>query len=361
MGILRSSIGAAALVSASALAAVAEPVLLGMPLQLTASDGGIYATAMEQGFFADEGIELEIVSLDGAGTVMPQLLQGRLTMSYLRIDALFGAMKAGQTPVPLTFFYNDLPFNSTELSTLAASDITGMEQLDGHKIGVTSLTWDVAQLRAALRSVGLEPGTDVEIVAVGAMAAGRLALEEDRVQALRYPFYWNDLMASQGLEINRIALPGMFAELSSAGFVTTTEMVEERPELLEGFGRAYNKGVQVCYRNPEACVEAFWRMNPAAAPVEADRAAVLELQAGSVRSRLERVIQDGDGQLREPGAFNFEMLQNFVTMMQGNGEMTEVPEAELNAMIETSFTNDFVAAYSDFDAAELQALADGLN
>jgi NitT/TauT family transport system substrate-binding protein len=358
--------GAALVASVSAIligtglpATAADKVTLGMPLQLTTSDGGIYAIANELGFFKDENIDLEIVSLDGAGAVMPQLLQNRLTMSFLKIDALFGTLKSGTPPTPLTFFYNDLPFNTTEIATLASSGITKLEDFKGKKIGVPSLTWDVAQTRAALRSVGLKPGEDVDIVAIGPMAAGQFALKEGRVDALRYPFYWNDILASQGMDINRVPFPPLFRKLASAGFIASADAVKNNADLFARFGRAYTKGVVVCDVNPEACVKAFWRANPQAAPT-ANEADALKAQTAIITKRVSMIMRDEDGKARTNGAFDIDLLKQFVTTMQANGELLDVTVDEANAAIAVNFTNALTDKFNDFDRAALEAQAKAL-
>src|SRR4051794_26390022 len=46
------------------------------------------AFAKELGFFADEGIELDVVILQGSGVILPQLVNGSIFSSYVSPDLL---------------------------------------------------------------------------------------------------------------------------------------------------------------------------------------------------------------------------------------------------------------------------------
>ncbi len=340
----------ACLLSGAALAA--DRVRLGLAIPPTVTDGGVYALAEELGFLREEGIELELVTLSGAGAILPQLLQRTITLGHPLPETLLAAHKPGEAPLPVVYVYNASPTNTLQLAVLAGSEIRTIADLRGRAIGVGALTWGtIPQTRALLRSVGLEPGRDVSIVAVGVLGAGFHALREGRVQALNFNSTWIDLMEQQGTPARRLEYPPVFRRMVTNGFLAHRATLEGNRGLLERFGRAWTKALAACDANTQRCVEAFWRRNPQARP-DGDAAKVMADTQAIVRNWLDQMLRDEAGAPRVPGQFDLGVIRAYVEQMHRWGEF-----ATADIPVETYFTNALVPAFSAFDRQAVAARA----
>ncbi|MGQ4273852.1 ABC transporter substrate-binding protein [Terrihabitans sp. B22-R8] len=342
----------AALIAVPASAQTLEKVKIGLAIPPSVTEGSIQAIARELKLFEDEKLDVEYVVLPGAGALLPQLLQRNITLALPLPETLLSAHKPGQPPLPVTYVYNAGPRNSLEIAVKADSKIQTLSDLKGGSIGVGALTWGtIPQTRALLRSVGLEPGKDVQIVAVGVLGSGFHALREDRVQALNFNSTWIDLLENEGTPARRLEFPPVFRQMIVNGYLAHRSTLESNPALLERFGRAWTKALVVCDTNPRACIEAFWRSNPAARP-QGDTAAALETNVRLLQRWIEPLVRDAEGKLRTPGAYDYDIIRAYITEMRRYGELAtdDIP-------VEDYFTNALVPAFSQFDRAALEARA----
>lgn len=346
------------LACATTLGAAAQPlerVVIGLAIPPSVADGGTYAIAEELGLFRGEGIEVQHVVLPGAGAILPQILQRQVTFGFPLTETLLSAHQPGQAPLPVTYVYNAGPTNTLEIAVRADSPIQTLADLRGRGIGVGALTWGtIPQTRALLRSVGLEPGRDVQIVAVGVLGAGFHALREDRVQALNFNSTWIDLLELSGTPARRLEFPPVFRRMITNGFLAHRSTVEGNPGLVERFGRAYTAAVAACDANPRACVEAFWRRNPQARP-QSDLDTARADNIRIVERHFARVLRDEAGAPRVAGQYDLDVIRAYISEMHRWREF-----ATADIPVERYFTNAFVEAFSRFDRDALLARARAL-
>ena len=336
-------------------AQAADRVKVGLAIPPTVTDGGVQAIAEELGLFSNENLEVEYVVLPGAGALLPQLLQHNITVALPLPETLLSAYKAGQPPLPVTYFYNAGPWNTLEIAVKADSDIQTLADLRGKSIGVGALTWGtIPQTRALLRSVGLTPGRDVQIVAVGVLGAGFHALRENRIQALNFNSTWIDLLEQEGVPARRLTYPPIFRHMVVNGYIAHRSTFDDNPDLLERFGRAWTKALIVCDVNPRACVEAFWRKNPSARPT-GDTEAALAANIRLLQRWIEPLLRDESGKTRVPGAYDLDIIRTYVGEMHRFGEFStaDIP-------LDAYFSSALVPSFSQFDHNALIARARSL-
>jgi NitT/TauT family transport system substrate-binding protein len=351
-GLVAVVMAASLFVASGSFAQAADRVKVGLAIPPTVTDGGVQAIADELGFFREENLEVDYVVLAGAGALLPQLLQKNITIALPLPETLLSAHKAGGPPLPVSYFYNAGPSNTLEIAVKADSDIHTLADLRGKSIGVGALTWGtIPQTRALLRSVGLTPGQDVQIVAVGVLGAGFHALREDRVQALNFNSTWIDLLEQEGIPARRLAYPPAFRQMAVNGYIAHRSTLDENPGLLERFGRAWTKALVVCDINPRACVEAFWRKTPSARP-QGDASAALAANIRLLQRWIEPVLRDSEGKARVPGAYDLGIIRTYVKDMHKYGEF----ETE-DIPLEAYFSNALVPGFSKFDREALVARA----
>src|SRR5580765_4115559 len=135
------------------------------PLKVAfAADSAVYAPmfiAIEKGYFADEGLAIEIVKAGGGGAT-PALLSGDLQYSTSAASAL-SAMLLG---APLKIIYTNADRTDYELWS-TTPEVRALADVVGKTIGVQSRgdTMEIA-VRMALQQEGIDPDA-VSYVSVG--------------------------------------------------------------------------------------------------------------------------------------------------------------------------------------------------
>jgi NitT/TauT family transport system substrate-binding protein len=328
-GAILAALGTTALFATSAQALDEVTVALAIPPAV--HDGAPYAAAEALGLFKEANLSVKTIVFQGAGALLPQVAGKRVTFGY-------------PTSEPVIASY----FSGKEFAVLADSPIRTLADLKGKQIGVGALTWGtIPGGRAALRIAGLEPGKNVEYVAVGALGAGFQALRTHRVDALNFNSSWDDMLEFSGTRIRRIAYPAVFQETAGNGFIAHVDTLRDQPDLVRRFGRAYTQAQIVCEANPAFCVKAFWQQHPETRPA-GDEARQLAEASELLTRRLKRVLYTPSGTLRVPGQYDLPAIQRGIDAMAKAGEY---PSADVP--VQKIFSNEFVQAFSDFDRAAL--------
>ncbi|OZI35368.1 nitrate ABC transporter substrate-binding protein [Bordetella genomosp. 1] len=343
---------ALALALAAGGAQAADEFTVALAIPPAVHDGAPYAAAEALGYFKQENLDVKTIVFQGAGALLPQVANKRVTVGYPTSEPVISSTFNGKDALPLQYFYNGVPATTMEFAVLADGPIQSLADLKNKKIGVGALTWGtIPGGRAALRTAGLTPGKDVDFVAVGALAAGFQALRNHQVDALNFNSSWNDMLEMSGTRIRRIAYPPVFGETAGNGFIAHVDTVRDNPDLLVRFARAYTKGQVACDANPTYCVRAFWQQNPQAKP-EGDEARALQDATTLLSRRLKRVLYTADGQPRVPGQYDLKAIQGGIQAMADAGEY---PTAQVP--VDKLFSNALLPRINDFDAAAVRAQA----
>ena len=329
-----------------------DEVTVALAIPPAVHDGAPYAAAQELGLFKEQGLSVSTVVFQGAGALLPQVASKRVTFGFPVAEPVLSS-HFNKNPLPLRYFYNGVPSQTLEYQVLADSPIKTLADLKGRKIGVGALTWGtLPNSRAALRVAGLEPGKNVEFVAVGALGAGFQALRSGQVDALNFNNSWGDMLELSGTQTRRLQYPEVFRENPGNGFIAHQDTFSENPDLIRRFGRAYTEAQFVCEVNPAFCVQAFWRQHPESKPADAQGKG-LEDAKTLLSRRLQRTLYFPDGSPRVPGQYDLQAIRAAVKAMAEAGEF---PSAEVP--VEQVFSNEFVPAFNDFDRDALRKRAE---
>ncbi|SDH01812.1 NitT/TauT family transport system substrate-binding protein [Pseudomonas flavescens] len=329
-----------------------DEITVALAIPAAVHDGAPYAAARELGLFKEQGLSVETVVFQGAGALLPQVASKRVTFGFPVAEPVLSS-HFNKNPLPLRYFYNGVPSQTLEYQVLADSPIKTLEDLAGKKIGVGALTWGtLPNSRAALRVAGLEPGKNVEFVAVGALGAGFQALRSGQVDALNFNNSWGDMLELSGTPIRRIQYPEVFQNNPGNGFIAHQDTFNDNPDLIRRFGRAYTEAQFVCEVNPAFCVQAFWRQHPESKPADAQGKGLEDAKTLLAR-RLQRTLYFPDGSPRVPGHYDLQAIRAAVKAMAEAGEF---PSAEVP--VEQVFSNEFVPAFNDFDRDALRKRAE---
>jgi len=231
------------------------------------------------------------------------------------------------------------------------SDIASVEDLKGKKLGVGALTWgNLPMSRLMLRDAGITWMKDIEVLPVGVGPASWARLKNGSVDALNLPSTQHEMMAQAGTAIRRLPIPEQFQNVFSNGLAASDKLIQDNPKLIEGMGRAIAKSQVACMANFEACVRAYWQIDPSSKPA-ADKQDEWVRTFVAVNKRTAEIGQLSQRDGRH-GAYTADDWKNFVAKMK-EGEQI----ANDNFDISSLYTDRFVKAFNDFDLEAVRAAA----
>lgn len=301
--------------------------------------------AQELGYLEEEGVELNINYIGGSGPTLEQLAAGNIDIGIPSLSSTVEAKAAGLDVVEI--------FTSQTGSTYGifappGGEVGSVEDLAGRNVGNTEVGGgEVSILNAALRDVGLDPLTDINLIPIGSGDATTIdALESGEVDA--YTSSYNDTfaMAAAGYQLEDIT-PEQFHEFPNRGLVTTPDKLEEFRDAFVGLGRAHAKAHLFCSVNSDACAE-FMK---AAAPEQ-----WAETETGLTQGQMNHdlivstaVLADGD---QLAGRHDPAAVDALIEMIAESAEGFEVfPSTDL-------MNTDLLEEINDFDQEAIIAEAE---
>lgn len=344
------------LAAALALLAFHAVALEKVTLAIPTSVGSQYSDLLygkQLGFFAEEGIDLQLAGFSGGTAVIVPQLANRSVLFGLGESSLLIANAAKKTPVPVRFVYNYLASSVYDYAVLADSPVKSVADLKGRRLGVVSMAaGNILMTRAQLKEYGLSVPSDVTLVPVGSGPAAWKQLQEGKVDALNLWASEDAKMALSGLGIRRISHSDKLRPIFSSAVMAHVDTIKERPQLVAGMGRAMAKSSVACAAAPEQCARAFWGFDPTSKPTADKEAewvkgtvAVLEANYSAIQYALKRNPQWG--------AFEPAVIDTYVKVLEQGG--TIVPGATVSA--DEVLTNQFVPEFNKFDAAVVRRQA----
>jgi NitT/TauT family transport system substrate-binding protein len=302
------------------------------------------------GFFAKEGLDPEFVAVEGGSVLIPQIANKSIDFGFPSLDLLLVALDKGE-PYPVKAVYNFMRAQVWEFVALRNSPVKSLADLKGRKLGVGALSWGNLPLdRVILRESGVEWMKDVEIIPVGMGPAAWRRLTTGDIDVLNLFRAQTSAMEVSGVPIKRLPLPDDYAHLFSNGYVTSDDMIANHPQMIAGFGRALAKSYYACMQNEVACIKAYWDYNPSSKPPADKEAAFIEqnLKMRAIdRGTFTQGLNGHNWGEYDPAAW-----RSLAAMMH---EGEQIKNASLP--VDRLFTNQFVAAYNQWDPAAVRAIA----
>jgi len=295
-----------------------QPTRLRLPMGFVADvQFAPWYVAVEKGYFAEEGIELEFDyswETDGVRLVG----SGELPFAIASGDQVILA-RAQELPVTtITSWFQRFPVS---VVALKGNGIEEPTDLAGRKVGIPE-TFGASYIgwRALTSEYGLEED-DVELEVVGYTQLANLT--EGRVDAA--VVYANNEPV-QLEQAGRDFIQFLVAEeisLVSNGIIANETVLEEKPELARGFVRAFLKGLRDTLEDPEGAFEICRQY------VEG-----LEENEDVQRAVLDATIPYWRGE--QLGASDLQAWRNTAEVMRSADLLQESVD------LEKAFTNEFV-------------------
>ncbi|MFY1632921.1 ABC transporter substrate-binding protein [Solwaraspora sp. WMMB335] len=218
-----------------------------------------YIAAVEQGFYADEGLDVEL--LEGGVDIVPQtvLAQGQADYAIAWVPKALASREQG---AEITNVGQIFARSGTYQVAFADAGISEPADLRGKKVG----NWGFGnefELFAAMTQAGLDPGADVTLVQQQFDMQALLRGDIDAAQAMSYNEY-AQLLEAENPDTGELYTPEDFtvldwnevgtAMLQDAIWADTGRLDDEAyQETTVKFLTATIKGWAYCRDNPEQC------------------------------------------------------------------------------------------------------------
>jgi NitT/TauT family transport system substrate-binding protein len=239
------------------------------------------------GYYQAEGLDVDLQPAGGSLQVIQQLVGGGAELGAGSGNAMLQANAKNNLPVRVAY---TITASDWAVGVDADGPIKTAKDLKGKTIGVFSLaSGGVALLNGLLRTNGIDPAKDVEMISVGMGAAPVEALRSGKAQGL---IYWGSALTgfeNAGLHLRRIAGDdwSMYPEYS-LGVMQAT--IDKNPEMVVGFARAMAKAAVYATTNPTCAVQLHWKNYPSTKGSGADDATLLKRDLRSLQTQLDSMV-----------------------------------------------------------------------
>ncbi len=210
------------------------------------TNGMPFAIAVEKGYFKDHKANVTgVLSSDGGGTTIRNLLGGKLAYGEAAVSAVVSAVQSGA----------DLKIISGNVHTVAEfvwvampnSPVNALKDLKGKKLGYTNPRSTSQALAVLLMEATNLKANEVELVRTGGFGAGLTVLELGGVDVVPVAEpLWSKNIGKYKLIA---AAPDMLPALSNVVGVTTGDAIRTKGEFIRGVVLARRKAVEFMRTN----------------------------------------------------------------------------------------------------------------
>jgi NitT/TauT family transport system substrate-binding protein len=193
---------------------------------------------LEKGFYADEGIDLEIKPGNGSGTTIQAVAQNQTDFGWADTPPLLKGISSGMPVKSVGVFLQKGP---ASIEFLSDQNISTPQDLKGKTVGGTPGDAMYATFPAWLAANGMAP-TDVQVVNMD--PANKIAqLAEGQVDAIMGFFHDQGptIEARTGKEVDYLLFADSGLNMLGTGIVANNETLSGNPELVAKFVRATQK------------------------------------------------------------------------------------------------------------------------
>lgn len=282
---------------------------------------GLYV-AQEKGYFAEEGLEVEIVQPpeDGADALVAS---GKAQVGVSFQDTMAPGV-VGENELPNTAIAAVVQHNTSGIISRKGEGMDRPKGMEGKKYA----TWDAPIEKAMVENVVEQDGGDfskVELIP-STVTDEVSALKSKSVDAIWVFYAWAGIATEvAGLETDYFA----FKDINPAFdyytpvIIANNDFLEEEPDTAKAFLRALKKGYEFAIEDPDGAAQILCEASP-------------ELDAELVKASQEYLADQYQTDAERWGYIDPERWNGFYTWLNENGlSETEIPE-------NTGFSNDYL-------------------
>lgn len=257
-----ATVAALALSATAALAETAMPFALDWKFE---GPSAPYFAAIDEGYFAETGLAVEITAGKGSLDAIPKVATGAFPIGFADINSLikFVDQNPGAPVIAVMMVYDKPPFAVVGRKSLG---VEAPKDLEGKVLGAPPPDGAWAQFPPFAKANGLDM-TKITVEPVGfptrepMLAEGKV----DAVTGFSFSSYLN--LARLGVpedDISTILMADYGLALYGNAIIVNTDFAAANPDAVKGFLAAAAKGWAYAIANPEASVKMMAKRNPAA-------------------------------------------------------------------------------------------------
>jgi NitT/TauT family transport system substrate-binding protein len=256
---------------------------------------GLYI-AQQRGYFAQEGLHVQIVAATSSADVIKQQLAGNFDITAGAYPSYIAADEAHNSPLKVLVAGSTMAPNVQEIVVPAGSGITKMSQLSGKTVTLNALD-NIGQLlvESTLQDNAVPLGK-VNFNAMPFPAMGpKLAHHQITAAWVPEPFI-SEFEEKYGVQPLADANQGAAENLPIEGYVVTQSWLNKYPHTAEAFRLAMEKAQAVASTNLDAVqksMTAFAQVPPLAASVLPAPGFPTNTQAGPLQRIVTLMVQLG--------------------------------------------------------------------
>lgn len=317
---LKLSLLAGLIASSSAMAADQVTFQLDW---LPGGDKAPVYVGIQQGFFADEDLEVKIASGRGSTDALTKMATGQSDIGSSDIGALMAAKAQDNVPVVAVLpYFTQAPH---AFFTLDSSGIKSIKDLKGKKVATSPFTSSNAFLPLVLKQNGLAED-DIQLVKSdpGALSPMMITGNADAIIAwVTNTALYTAQASDAGKKIIEMPWSNSGLSLYSSSLLASEKFLEERPDVAKRFIKAFAKSIEFSYKYPEKAGIDLHKMVP---EVDAD---IVAAQLKSITNLVYNEVTEKDG----VGKFDPTRIQQtweYVAEANGLSTTSLDPQATVN-------------------------------
>jgi NitT/TauT family transport system substrate-binding protein len=223
---------------------------------------------IQNGYFADEGLNMEFVEIDSGQLGVGAVVTGLADFVDLGVEDVVTLQAEGKDVVLVYSMVNSLTMDMVvSTSALEERGVTRESPLEERYAALEGLTFGISRPGAPtelypkwfLTQAGLNPDTDAEFVAVGGGSALLAALETGQIDAYMLsaptPIIAEQEGVGQILIMNSAGDVPEFADFAFESITVRREFAEENPGVVEGYSRAMDRANQFLIEHTDEAVQ----------------------------------------------------------------------------------------------------------
>ena len=217
-----------------------------------------FLVGLEKGFYAEEGIDIEVK--EGVSGITNAQLVGSGVNEFAEdgVTDVIEAIQAGMAVKAIYVLDRQSPIG---LISRADNPINHPKDLEGKSIAGGPGSSSLAFLPAVMQAAGADFSTvNVRIVDWGAIDSMLLLGKVDAI-----PEYWTSTVPrlnDAGLEVTVLKYAEWGVNTPGSGIQTSDQLIAENPDLIRRFIRASDKALKYSMENPEEAMEIFLKYYP---------------------------------------------------------------------------------------------------
>ena len=246
----------AGIVAALFLIVAASQAAHSEPLRITHTTWVGYGplfVAQEKGFFANEGVEVELINIDYGGAASDALIDGQVDASALSADTIVARFEEYQQPLLFTFMTSESLGGD---GIVADKGIRSIADLKGKTVAFQEHAVPEFFLNVLLKEAGLSEADVQRVVLPARDAAEAFMLQEVDAAVTWEPWLSQAKSTEHGhLLTDSSDHPGLLVD----GVVTTAAVFTKRRAEFQAVARAWAAGVDYFDAHPREAIEIMAR------------------------------------------------------------------------------------------------------